>query len=207
MTIRLRPLGFAVLASVAFLPSFADAAPELASPAAITLAAPPAENADAVVMLSTAVGTGFRFNNPYRLSSILGSSAEGVSRTASYVDLGAGFAWGRGHRFRHGATIHCAFAVEGVSQWACSPGYLLYRRTISWATFARVGPAFVATPSFTWGGELGAGAAWFPLGGIGLTGELVGNLFYGAGTREVSSAAYPVVSAQVGLTVAYEVLP
>jgi hypothetical protein len=45
------------------------------------------------------------------------------------------------------------------------------------------------------------------LGGVGITGELVGNLFYGAGTREVSSAAYPVLSAQVGLTVAYEVLP
>ena len=162
---------------------------------------------DGVIVLSGAAGTGLRFNNPYRLPTIVGSSAEGVSLTASYVDLSAGFAWGRGHRFRHGATLHCAFAISGVSQYACSPGYLLYRRTTSWATFARIGPSFVGTPSFTWGGELGAGAAWFPLGGIGFVGELVGNLFYGAGTREVSSAAYPVISAQLGITIAYEVMP
>jgi hypothetical protein len=204
MTNRFWPLGFASLAS---LTSLAHAEPDLAPRAPAAAADTPAEKADAVVILSTGFGTGLRFNNPYRLSSVLGSSAEGVSRTASYVDVGAGFAWGRGHRLRHGAALHCAFAVEGIGQWACSPGYLLYRRTTSWATFARVGPAFVATPNFTWGGELAAGAAWFPLGGIGLTGELVGNLFYGAGTREVSSAAYPVLSAQVGLTVAYEVLP
>jgi hypothetical protein len=196
-----------VFAAVASFPSLAHADPDQAPRASVTAADTLAEKADAIVMLSTAFGTGLRFNNPYRLSSILGSSAEGVSRTASYVDVGAGVAWGRGRQLRHGATLHCAFAVEGIGQWACSPGYLLYRRTTSWATFARVGPAFVATPNFTWGGELAAGAAWFPLGGVGITGELVGNLFYGAGTREVSSAAYPVLSAQVGLTVAYEVLP
>ncbi len=165
------------------------------------------DKADGIVVLSTAIGTGLRFNNPYRLSTVLGSSAEGVSQTASYLDVSGGFVWGRGHRFRHGAAIHCAFAISGIAQYACAPGYLLYRRTASWSTFARIGPAFVATPSFAWGGELGAGAAWFPLAGVGIVGELVGNLFYGAGTREVPSAAYPVLSAQLGVTILYEVMP
>ena len=35
------------------------------------------------------VGDGLRFNNPYRLATPLGSSAESVSRTAAYADIGA----------------------------------------------------------------------------------------------------------------------
>ena len=37
--------------------------------------------------------------------------------------------------------------------------------------------------------------------------EIVGDVFYGAGTREVATPAYPVLSAQLGLVLAVEVLP
>ena len=63
------------------------------------------------------------------------------------------------------------------------------------------------TPDPTVGFEAGVGGVWFVRGGIGVTGELVGDLFYGAGTREVATPAYPLLSAQLGLTIAYEVLP
>ena len=43
--------------------------------------------------------------------------------------------------------------------------------------------------------------------GIGVGAELVGDVFYGAGTREVEHPAYPVLSAQIGVTGTYEVLP
>jgi hypothetical protein len=43
--------------------------------------------------------------------------------------------------------------------------------------------------------------------GLGLAAELVGDVFYGAGTREVATPAYPVLSAQAGLWLSWEVLP
>jgi hypothetical protein len=75
------------------------------------------------------------------------------------------------------------------------------------AANARVGTPIGATPETTWGVEGALGGVWFVRGGIGVTAELVGDLFYGAGTREVSAAAYPVISGQVGIVIAYEVIP
>jgi hypothetical protein len=37
--------------------------------------------------------------------------------------------------------------------------------------------------------------------------EVVGDVFYGTGTREVKTAAYPVLSGQLGFLGTYEVLP
>ena len=55
--------------------------------------------------------------------------------------------------------------------------------------------------------EAGVGATWFFLGGFGVAAEMVGDVFYGAGTREKATTTYPVLSGQLGFVVAYEVLP
>jgi len=48
---------------------------------------------------------------------------------------------------------------------------------------------------------------WFVRAGVGLAAELVGDVFYGAGTREVATPAYPVLSAQGGLWLSWEAMP
>ena len=75
------------------------------------------------------------------------------------------------------------------------------------AAFARAGLPLVLSPKVTWGLEAGVGGAWFFLGGLGVTAEVVGDLFYGAGTRESAVTTYPVLSGQLGLLGTYEVLP
>lgn len=152
-------------------------------------------------------GDGLRFNDPYRLATVLGSSAESVSRTASYVDLAASITLGDPRKFQSGFSLHVTLAVEGVQQTVIAPSYVLYRRFRDVAAYARVGTPIVATPEVTWGLEGALGGVWFIRAGLGVAAEIVGDLFYGAGTREVAAAAYPVLSGQLGVVIAYEVLP
>jgi len=152
-------------------------------------------------------GDGLRFNDPFRLATVLGSSAEEVSRTSSYVDLAASITLGDPRKFQPGFSLHVSLALEGVQQTAVAPTFVVYRRFRDLAAYARAGFSIVATPETTWGMEGALGGIWFVRGGIGLVAEIVGDLFYGAGTREVSAAAYPVLSGQIGLTVAWEVIP
>ncbi len=159
------------------------------------------------VFATALVGNGLRFNNPYRLATPLGSNAESVSRTAVYTDLGLAATLGSPLGFQHGIALRASLALEGVPQAVMTPAYLLYRRWRAWAGYARVGVPLVLTPDTTFGFEGGLGGIWFFRGGLGATLELVGDMFYGAGTREAQTPAYPVLSAQLGLTVAYEVLP
>lgn len=161
----------------------------------------------AQIFATTFVGTGLRFNNPYRLATPLGDDAESVSRTASYVDLGLGATFGAPLGLQHGVALRTSAAVEGVGQVVLTPAYLGYRRWRSLAAYGRAGIPLVLTPDVTWGLEAGVGGIWYFLGGFGLAAEVVGNLFYGAGTREVATATYPVLSGQLGLVMAYEVLP
>lgn len=152
-------------------------------------------------------GDGLRFNNPYRLATPLGSDAESVSRTASYVDFGLGVTFENPLGVQHGATLRTSFALEGVRQAVLTPSYLAWRRVRAFAVHGRFGVPFVLSPEATWGLEVAGGGSWFFLGGFGLTGEVVGDFFYGAGTRDVRAASYPVLSAQIGLIATYEVLP
>jgi hypothetical protein len=153
------------------------------------------------------LGDGLRFNNPYRLATPLGSDAESISRTASYVDVGAAMTFGDPIGLQHGGALRLSSAVEGVSQQVLTPAYLLWRRWRSWAAYARAGVPIVLRPNVTWGLEAGGGGVWFFRGGVGVAAEIIGDVFYGAGTREVATPAYPVLSAQLGVVLAYEVLP
>lgn len=161
----------------------------------------------AQLFVSVMGGTGLRFNNPYRLATPLGDDAESVSRTAGYVDIGLAATVGNPLGIQHGFAMRTTVAVEGVGQVVMTPSYFGWRRWGAWALYGRAGTPLVLSPKVTWGLEASAGGAWFFLGGLGLTAEIVGDLFYGAGTRDAAVTTYPVLSGQLGLLGTYEVLP
>jgi len=170
--------------------------------------APTATRGGWVALSATSfVGDGLRFNNPYRLSTVLGSSAESLSRTAAYVDLGGALLLGDPSAIAHGLAVRASIALEGVPQTVLTPSYLALHRWGPWGAYGRAGPTIVLTPDSTWGLEGAAGGMWFPLSGVGLVAELVGDVFYGAGTRDVQVATYPVLSAQAGIWLSWEALP
>ena len=88
-----------------------------------------------------------------------------------------------------------------------TPSYFAWRRWRALAAFGRAGIPLVMTPDVTWGIEAGVGGAFFFLGGIGVVAEMVGDVYYGAGTAEKSTTTYPVLSWQLGFIATYEVLP
>ncbi len=153
------------------------------------------------------LGDGLRFDNPYRLRTPLGSDAESVSRTASYADVGFGLTLENPLKLQHGATLRASFALEGIKQAVFTPSYLAWRRWSALAAHGRFGIPVVVTPDVTWGFEGALGGSWFFLGGVGLTAEIVGDWIYGAGTRDVRAASYPILSGQIGFVGTYEVLP
>jgi hypothetical protein len=155
---------------------------------------------------TTYIGDGLRFNNPYRLATVLGHSAQSVSRTASYYDVGAAVGLGDPALFSHGLAVRASIALEGTHQALLTPSYLLLRRFGDWGAYARAGVPLVLSPDTTWGLEAAAGGIRFLRAGIGIAAELVGDIFYGAGTREVATPAYPVLSAQLGLWLSWEAL-
>jgi hypothetical protein len=153
-------------------------------------------------------GSGLRFNNPYRLSTQLGSTGESLSVTAPYAMLTGGFTLGRPDGLQHGAALSASFALSGVGQAVLTPAYLLLYRPGGRALgYGRAGPAIVLAPDLGVGAEVAGGAAYFLTGALGLAVDVAGNLFYGAGTRDVRYAAYPVVSVSLGLLIDMEALP
>ena len=154
-------------------------------------------------------GDGFRFNNPYRLHTQLGVSAQNVSVTAPYVDFGIAAAIGRTFGLQHGAALNLTVALGGVSQAVLAPSYIAMYRGDSTRVFAfgRFGPAIILSPDANFGAELGVGGAALVTAKLGVTAEVVGDLFYGAATREAGYPVYPIVSLQVGLLFDHEVLP
>ena len=160
-------------------------------------------------LLATAmVGAGLRFNNPYRLSNELGSGGESLSSTASYLDLAFLATIGRPDGLQHGVRLGWTVSLAGVPEQVVTPAYAaLYRSGSSWIFYGWAGLPMIAEPDFNVGAELALGTTWMARAGIGVTGAVVADGFYGAGTRETSAAFYPVLSAQLGLLVSYEVLP
>lgn len=161
------------------------------------------------VMGSLFFGDGLRFNNPYRLQTQLGDDARTVSVTAPYVDLGIAAAVGGTFGLRHGGALNLSVALSGVGQAVLVPAYFAsYRgRSQRFEGFGRIGPAIILSPDANLGVEAGVGAAMFVTAKIALTAELVGDLFYGAATRETGFPVYPILSLQVGLLLDHEVLP
>lgn len=160
------------------------------------------------VVMTLAFGDGLRFNNPYRLQTQLGDTGESLSLTQPYIDLGAALSFGPPNGLQHGASLRLTAAVSGVSQQVLTPSYFVaYRGPRRVLAFGRLGSAILLSPDVGLGPELAAGLSYFVSARVGFFGELVGNLFYGAGTTEISYAVYPVLSAQLGLMIDSEILP
>lgn len=153
-------------------------------------------------------GRGMRFNNPYRLGTVLGGSAESLSLTASYLDLALGFSLGEPDRLRHGAVGHFSTALEGVPQEVVGLSYLLVLPVgRDFLLLGRAGIPVVLRPDLTAGFELGLSGALMITGGLGVMAELVSSLFLGAATWEHDPSLLPVLSLQLGAYAEYEVLP
>lgn len=157
---------------------------------------------------AVAVGKGMRFNNPYRLETQLGDDAESLSLTASYLDFSIGLSFGEPDGLQHGGSMHYTTAIQGVGQQIITPSYVaLYRGPHPFMLLGRVGVPVILTPDINAGGELAVGGAYFLSGSLGLTAELIGDIFYGAATPEREISTIPILSAQIGLMVDYEILP
>jgi len=157
---------------------------------------------------SVEVGRGFRFNNPYRLATQLSADPRSVSLTDAYADVGAGITFGPPDGLQHGGALHASFAITGVPQAVLTPTYLVaYRGPRAFLGYGRLGPSFVLTPDPTLGLEVAGGFAWFFTGKIAIAGEVVVDVYYGAGTHDVAIATYPIVSGQLGLLFDQELLP
>jgi hypothetical protein len=160
------------------------------------------------VVMTLAFGDGLRFNNPYRLQTQLGETGESLSLTQPYIDLGAAFSLGPPNGLQHGASLRLTASIAGVSQQVLTPSYFVaYRGPRRVLAFGRLGSAILLSPDAGVGPELAAGISYFVSARFGFFGELVGNLFYGAGTTEVRYAVYPILSAQLGLMIDSEILP
>jgi len=158
---------------------------------------------------SLALGKGLRFNNPYRLSTPLGKTPESVSSTATYYDLGFGVVRGAPDGLAHGAVLHLSIAAQGIPQEVLSLSYIGLTRIDGgrFLLYGRAGIPVVLQPDLGGGLEAAFGGAFMISAGLGVQSELVGSLFYGAGTLDRSVTTIPVVSAQLGLFIDYEVLP
>src|SRR5258708_22920421 len=119
------------------------------------------------------VGDGVRFNNPYRRSTVLGSQAESLSRTAAYADLGGAALLGDPGFLAHGIALRVTLALEGVPQTVLTPSYMALHRWGPWALYGRAGVPIVLYPDTTFGMEAAAGGVWFARAGLGLTAERV----------------------------------
>ena len=157
---------------------------------------------------SLALGDGLRFNNPYRLSTPLGKTPESLSLTAAYYDLGLGVVRGPPDGLAHGAVLHLSMAAQGIPQEVLSLSYIALERIGDGRTmlFGRAGIPVILQPDLGGGVEAAFGAAFMISAGLGVQSELVGSLYYGAGTLDHSVTTIPVLSGELGLFVDYEVL-
>jgi len=158
---------------------------------------------------SLSLGKGMRFNNPYRLATPLGDTPESLSLSATYYDIGLGFVRGPARGLSHGAVLHLSIAAQGIPQQVMSLSYTALERIGNGRTllFGRAGIPVILGPDLSGGLEAAVGAAYMISAGLGVQSELVGSLYYGAATQDRSVTTIPVLSAQLGLFVDYEVLP
>jgi hypothetical protein len=150
-----------------------------------------------------ALGKGLHANNPYRLGS---SSAVGF--TPTYLDLSLGAAFGPPDGLQHGLQLSLLTATDGIAQQVLGFYYAALYPLGEHAIFrGRAGVPVVLRPDATMGLEAAAGGAWLFFGGVGVSAEVVGSLFYGAATLDRAKTAIPVFALQLGAWFDYEVLP
>lgn len=154
------------------------------------------------------LGRGLRFNNPYRLRTVLGDDAESLSLGATYLDLHVGRTFSAPDTFEHGVSAQLSIATDGIRQEVFTPSYLLVRRHgPRLLGYGRAGFPIVLEPDASVGLQAGLGAAYFFSANLGLGAELDLSLFYGAATIEEPATLIPMLSLAFGLFFDWERLP
>lgn len=154
------------------------------------------------------LGRGLRFNNPFRLRTQLGSSAESLSLTETYADIAVAGLWGDPDGFQQGTIVSLSMAVAGVPQQTIAPGYAaLVRYSAAWQLRGHVALPVVVQPDANLGLDLSLGAAWMLTAGFGLAADVVFSVYEGAATDQRRATLVPLLSGQLGVTIDYEVLP
>ena len=154
------------------------------------------------------LGRGLRFNNPYRLGTVLGDDPESLSLSATYLDVHIGRTFSEPDGFEHGLAGHLSIATDGIRQEVFTPSYLLLRRFGPRVLgYARAGVPIVLEPDANVGLEAGLGAAYFFTANLGVGAELDFSLFYGAGTIERAVTMIPMTSLAIGVFFDWESLP
>ncbi len=165
--------------------------------------APSASSLRGIASLS--VGRGLRFNNPFRLQRPLGESAESVSLSATYLDLGAALLVSE-NGFRQGVLVSGSVALQGIGQFVLTPSYMA--QVDLQPTFGlrgRLGVPVVVAPDATLGLEAAVGPSFSVAYGLGVTAELVGSIFFGAATEENNVTTVPMLSLAFGMFFDHEV--
>lgn len=153
-----------------------------------------------------AVGKGLRFNNPYRLATPLGDTAESISTSATYLEVAAGIVRPVARGFWHGAALSGVVALEGIGQFGLTPAYLAELECApSVLLRGRLGVPIVVAPDTTWGLEAAFGPKLVLTHGLGVSAELVADVFFGAATEEKNVTTIPMLSFQLGLFFDHEV--
>ncbi|HWO08041.1 MAG TPA: hypothetical protein VNN80_01135, partial [Polyangiaceae bacterium] len=156
-------------------------------------------------LLALSFGRGLRFNNPYRLATPLGDTAESVSLAATYLDLGGALLFGPGD-FRQGMALSGSVALQGIGQLVLTPSYLaLFGVSDDVALRGRAGIPVVVAPDTTAGLEGAVGASLGVAYGLGVVAELIGSIFFGAATDERSITTIPMLSLQLGICFDHQV--
>jgi hypothetical protein len=151
------------------------------------------------LLAALSVGKGLRFNNPYRLATPLGDTAESVSLSATYLDAALGVLLPAVPRIEHGPTLDVVLALDGIGQLGLTPSYLLlFEPNRSFGLRGRLGLPLVVAPDASLGLEAALGAQLPVAYGFGLTGEFVGSLFFGAATEQKSVTTIPMLAFQIG---------
>lgn len=157
---------------------------------------------------TAAAGVGFRFNNPYRLSTILGDDAASTSVTAPYVDFSLNVVKGSADFLQHGGSLHIGSSVDGIVQPFVTPSYVLaYRASLPVLLYGRIGTPILLAPDVNVGAELATSVSYFFTAGLGLTTEIAFDLFYGAATLDDQYSVIPILNLQLGVIADYEFLP
>ena len=150
-------------------------------------------------LAALSVGRGLRFNNPFRLETPLGDTAESVSLSSTYLDTSLGVLFA-GPTLEQGVNLSGTFALQGIGQFCLTPSYLaqidVAQRV---AARGRLGIPIVIAPDTTLGMEAAIGSNLDVIHGLGLTAEVVGSVFFGAATEEKSVTTFPMLSLQVGV--------
>jgi hypothetical protein len=158
--------------------------------------------------LDVGVGKGLRLNNPFRLQTQLGSSAESLSLSAAYLDLRGAMLLGDPFGWHYGGALSVGLALEGIAQQVVTPAFST-GSPLSEQFFlaALVGCPLVLGPDFNAGVELGLELSYWPRAGWGFYSGVLWDQFWGAATDEASAASIPILALQMGVSLQYEVLP